>query len=314
MSSAVTMPPSLSTEPAAAVRDPLTDRTVQVMALLLTAALALVFYEWFRRQGLYAWNHMEDWGHTALVPLISLYLLWQRRDELQRVRARVFWPGFAAIALALVAYVFFAVGVPNHMGQGLSVILAVFGATLLLTGPAVMRLAFLPIAYLVFMITLPEMIMIKLTAPLQQIAAKGSYVLLNIIGITTDLKGVVITIVPDEGKPIPLNVAEQCSGMRTLVSFVALAGAVTLVASRHWWQRIAVMICSIPVAVGVNVGRVALLGGLSLVNPKLASGEAHTFIGTLWLIPGFFAFLFIVWALNRVVRDDDAAQQAEASA
>lgn len=305
-SAAATMQSSLS-QPTAAVRDPLTDRTVQVMALMVLGALALVFHEWFRRQGVYAWSQMEDWGHTALVPLISAYLLWQRRDELARARAVVFWPGLAAILLAVVAYIFFAVGVPNHMGQGLSVILAVFGATLLLTGPEVMRSAFLPIAYLVFMITLPEMIMIKMTAPLQQVAAQGSHTVLNIAGITTEISGVVITILPDHGKAIPLNVAEQCSGMRTLISFVALAGAVTLVASRYWWQRVAVMICSVPVAVGVNVGRVALLGVLSLVNPKLASGQAHTFIGTLWLIPGFFIFLLIVWSLNRVVQDEPAA-------
>lgn len=314
MSSAATLQSSLGDGAGVSLRDPLTDRTVQVMALLVTAALGLVFHEWFRRQGLYAWNHMEDWGHTAMVPLISGYLLWQRREELSRARAMVFWPGFGAIVLALVAYIFFAVGVPNHLGQGLSVILAVFGAALLLAGPEVMRVAFLPIAYLVFMITLPEMIMIKLTVPLQKIAAEGSYLLLNVVGITTDISGVTLTIIPDEGKPIPLNVAEQCSGMRTLVSFVAVGAAVALVASRQWWQRVAVLICSVPVAVAVNVGRVALLGVLSLVNPKLASGEAHTFIGTLWLIPGFFAFLFIVWALNRVVVEDEPAPATEGRA
>lgn len=312
MSTAATMQSSLN-QPAVSVRDPLTDRTVHVMALLVAGGLALVFHEWFRRQGVYAWSQMEDWGHTVLVPVISVYLLWQRREELGRARPAVFWPGFCAILLSLVSYVFFAVGVPNHLGQGLSVILAIFGATLLLAGPEVMRFAFLPIAYLVFMITLPEMIMIKLTAPLQQIAAQGSHTLLNVVGITTEINGVVITIYPDDGKPIPLNVAEQCSGMRTLISFVALAGAVTLVASRRWWQRIAVMLCSIPVAVGVNVGRVALLGILSLVNPDLASGQAHTFIGTLWLIPGFFLFLLIVWSLNRVVQDDEAGAAGESA-
>ena len=56
-----------------------------------------------------------------------------------------------------------------------------------------------------------------------------------------------------------------------------------------------------PVAILVNIGRVAVLGLLTLWNPNLAAGQAHTLIGTLLLFPGLMLFLFVVWALNKAV-------------
>ena len=58
-------------------------------------------------------------------------------------------------------------------------------------------------------------------------------------------------------------------------------------------------------AIGLNVVRVAVLGFLTvLVDPELASGEAHMIIGTLLLVPGLGLFLLLVWILNRVVSDE----------
>src|SRR5690606_27312366 len=102
---------------------------------------------------------------------------------------------------------------------------------------------------------------------------------------------------------IPLNVADACSGMRMVVAFYALAGAVVLLSAKTWWQRIAIMLIAGPVAVAMNVFRVAVLGWLSLVDPNLASGDAHMMIGTLLLIPSLFLFMGLVWVLNRLERD-----------
>lgn len=311
MSSAVTMPPSLSTEPAAAVRDPLTDRTVQVMALLLTAALALVFYEWFRRQGLYAWNHMEDWGHTALVPLISLYLLWQHRDQVARQAVEVFWPGLIPLLMGVVCYVFFLVNVPNHMGQGLSLVLTVFGVVLLLLGPGMMRWTFWPIAFLVFGITVAERIMIAMTFRLQQWAAVGSFIGMKILGLNVVVRGTVLEVIARNGDVHPLNIEEQCSGMRMLIAFVALGAAVALVATRMWWKRVIVVALAMPVALLLNIGRVMVLGVLTLYNPNFASGQAHTFIGTILLVPGFLVYMLIILALNKAVPETGDAGPAK---
>jgi exosortase/archaeosortase family protein len=88
------------------------------------------------------------------------------------------------------------------------------------------------------------------------------------------------------------------------VAFFALSGATALLACRHWWQRIALLLMAAPVAIAVNIGRVAVLGLLSLGNQDLSQGQMHMLIGDLLLIPGLLLFLLVVWILNRLVRDE----------
>lgn len=297
-----------------AVRDAITVKSVVwgregvLGAILLAVAFGALFHAWFSRQALLSWNHLEDWGHAFVVPLISGYMLWKMRAALARTRATAYLPGLTALLTGMACYVFFLVQVPNHMLQGLSVLLALFGLTLFVLGPGLMRIAFLPIAFLAFGVTVSEQIMIRLTFPLQVIAAKGSWVLLNLVGAVfgfkSDIDGNMLTLIDSSGRTLsPLNVAEACSGMRMLIAFFALAAAVALLSCREWWQRVAVVLLAGPVAVLMNVVRVAVLGILTLIDPNLASGDAHTLIGTILLVPSLFLFLGMVWALNRTVRE-----------
>ena len=279
--------------------------TWAAMGVLAVAFVAL-FFRWFWKQHEHSHEKMEDWGHAYVIPLISGYLVWQARRRILAEPMRVFWPGLAPMLLGIACYLFFVVGVANHMLQGASMILTLAGMTLLLAGPGVFRHVFLPIAYLVFMITLSEQIMIKVTFQLQLLASKGAFVFLTILGAIfgfgVDLSGNTLTIAGNK-----MNVAEACSGMRMVVAFYALAGAVALLSCRHWWQRIALMLLAGPVAILMNVVRVTVLGLLSLNNVNYASGDAHMLIGTLLLIPSLGLFLGVVWALNRIIDEPDAS-------
>lgn len=273
-----------------------------VQAGLLALAFIGLFYNWFLTQHRHSWGN-GDWSHTYIVPLVSLYLLWQHRAALAAIRPAAFWPGLVPLLVGILSYVFFIVGVPNHMGQGFAMVLSLFGLVLTLMGPKAMEYLFFPVSYLVFGVTISQKIMLAITFKLQEIASQGSWVMLNILGITTDLRGHTLEIIRSDGSMHPLNVAEACSGMRMLIAFIALGVAVALVACKHWWQRVAIVLLAAPVALLINVFRVTFLGVASLVNPDLADGDAHMFLGTLWLIPGFFLYMFIVWALNKSVSD-----------
>lgn len=279
--------------------------SVAARALILLGAFGWYFNFFFSQQARTAMANSADWGHTLIVPLICGYLLWQNRRAVMDATVAPFWPGLTGVVLGVVSYVFFVVGVPNHLGQGLSMVLCLFGLTSLLLGPRVLRYAFFPVAYMVFAITLPEIWMIKLTFPLQLIASEGSFALLDAAGVNLSLKGNVLNVIGSDGVAVPLNVAEQCSGMRTLVSFVALGGVVSLVATSAWWKRVLLMSMTVPVAVVLNIFRVAILAYFAQWNPELSRGEAHTLIGMLLLIPGFFAYLAMVWALNKSVPEEE---------
>ena len=271
---------------------------------LLGAAFCGLFYYWFYVQGFQSWVHNEDWGHAFFVPLVSVYLLWMKRGELAAARASVFWPGLSIVLMGVVAYALFLVGsLNNHMMRGLAVIMTLWGLVLTTAGPGVARTCFWPVAYLGFAITVSETIMRDVTFALQLAASQGAEVMLGVIGIPTERTGNVLYVSNARGEEFPLSVAEACAGMRMVIGFVALGAAVALSAARYWWQRVALVLLAVPVALLMNVARVALLGVLTLKDPELARGQAHMFVGTLLLIPAFLLYMGMVWALNRTVSE-----------
>lgn len=275
--------------------------------LLVGAALVAfiaLYWEWILRQGTFSVKHIEDWGHAFVIPLISLYLLWRQRHKLALVEARAFWPGLSLVLLGIGCYVFFLLSVSNHMLQGAAMITTLFGVVLTAMGPDVLRLAAVPVLFLALGITISEAIMINLTFPLQLLASKGSWIILNLLGpifgYTVDLDGNTLSMITSAGVEIPpLNIAEACSGMRMLVAFFALAAAVAVLGSADWWRRIAVILLAAPVALFMNMIRVTVLGLISLIDPNLAHGDTHMIIGTILLVPSLALFMGVVWALNK---------------
>ncbi len=285
---------------------PVAPATIAVAALTTLAFFGL-FFRWFAKQGEFSLAKLEDWGHAFFVPAIAAYLAWQRRQLLASTTPRVFLPGILPVILGIAVYLQYSYApIPGtHMIQGFAIVLAVFGIALTLFGPDTIRYLVLPIAFLAFGVTISDKVMLTITWPLQLIASQGAFVVLGVCGMvggfSVDVDGNILTVIKKSGEEFPLNVAQACSGMRMVVAFVALGGAVALLSCRLWWQRIAVFLLAVPVALVMNIIRVAVLGLLTLGNEDLAQGEAHTLIGTLLLIPGLGLFLLIVWALNKVV-------------
>jgi exosortase len=275
---------------------------------LLTGAFLLLFFRWLYTQHLISSTYIADWGHAYAVPLISGYLIWTRREELRGIRFSHFWPAFPPLLLGIVSYFFFVTTrfKGGHMIQGWAVIMTLGALLLLVLGPRALRLLFLPVLFLVVGVQISPKVMNDLTAPLQLIASNGAYLVLSVLGalfgFTVDVEGTVLNMLTSSGTAIPLNVAEACAGMRMVIAFIALAGATALLGCREWWQRIALMLLAIPVAILVNIGRVAVLGLLSLADPNLATGKAHELIGELLLLPGLALFLAVVWVLNRLMK------------
>jgi exosortase len=162
-----------------------------------------------------------------------------------------------------------------------------------------MRVLFFPLAYLViFGFTYTDRIIGYFTQQLQDISAYGGYVMLVVIGLDVEIQG--NTIYVGEGA---LNIAEACSGMRMLVAFMALGTLMAYIGLKQWWQRILLMILAVPVAVFVNVLRVATLGVLSLWDRGFSDGQFHTFVGFVWLVPAFLVFLGLMEIVRRLVVD-----------
>jgi len=277
------------------------------ITIAVAAAFLAMFFRWVLRQHHFSSTNVEDWGHAYIIPLISGYLVWRRREALAAARTDVFWPGVLPMLLGVATYVYFNIFVPNHMLAGGAMVLTLLGVVMTLLGPRGTRLLFVPVAFLLLGVTISTKIMLALTFTLQLVASEGANIVLVLLGplmgFETELAGNTITITDAQGDEHPMNVAEACSGMRMVIAFIALAAAVAVLGSEAWWKRAAVVLLAVPVAVVMNVLRVAVLGLLTLIDADLASGDAHTLIGTLLLIPSLGVFMGIVWALNRIIEE-----------
>lgn len=283
-------------------------RNTWIAGGLVALASILLFHRWIWTQHLISSDNMDDWGHAYAVPFIAGYLIWRRRAELAEREARTFWPALAPMLLGIVCYVFFTVGaMSNHMLQAGAIVLTIASTTLLLLGPAIFRLLILPIAFLFLASTISERLMLLVTFPMQLLASQGAWLLLSLLApffnFEVLVNGNALEILTSNAKPIPLNVAEQCSGMRMVVAFIALAVAFALIACPRWWERIAMLLLAVPVAIFMNVVRVAVLGLACLVDPELANGQAHMLIGTLLLVPALALYMLGHWVLNRLFID-----------
>lgn len=274
------------------------------------AVFVATFWDFFRVQFVQAVTQVQDWGHTLVIPFISAYFVWVRRSEVFARPLSPSWWAILLVAAGLGVYSLAAFGPPalqHHNVRGAGVGIALLGCLLTVFGGASFRWLWFPWAYwCVFGQTISERILSRVTERLQDWSAVGADIFLNVIGVDTDRVGNVLTVHMRDGSTHPLNVAEACSGMRTLMAFMAIGVAMAALGLPRWWQRVLLVASGIPISLFVNVLRVASLGLLSMVDANLSAGEFHSMVGLVWLVPAFLMFLGVMWVIRNMVDDDPA--------
>ena len=292
--------------PASAGELSLQPRSSLIWGGLLLLVSVVVFWGLLRAQFEFAITYPSDWGHTLLVPFIVGWLIWRDREKLEAIQPFTpSWIGLGISVLGLSFYLISLVGpswfTVHHNARQLGFATYTFGTALLLFGWRPMRILFFPLAYLaVFGFTYTDRIIGYFTQQLQDISAYGGYVMLVVLGMDVEIQGNTIFIGENA-----LNIAEACSGMRMLVAFMALGTLMAYVGLKAWWQRITLILLGIPVAVFVNMLRVATLGVLSLWDTGFAGGQFHAFVGFVWLVPAFLVFLGLMAIVQRLVVEVD---------
>lgn len=239
------------------------------------------------RMGLH-WYHDPDYSHGFLVPLLAGYFVWERWD---RLKATNFDPnawGIPVLAFGLLMLVIGSIGAELYL-QRSSIIVVLAGLVLLTMGRDILRVLLFPIAFLFFMIPLPAIVVNAVAFPLQLFAAKTAAFCLFNFGIPVLREGNVIVLAGTT-----LEVAEACSGIRSLQSLLALGTVYAYFSQTVMWKRWVLVILSVPIAIAANAFRVSGTGVLAHYwGPEAAEGFYHTFSG--WLI-FVFAFLMLLGA------------------
>jgi exosortase D (VPLPA-CTERM-specific) len=238
------------------------------------------------------WGRDPEYGHGYFVPAFSLYLLWENRKRLKAIKVAPSWAGLPIVAFGLVMLVVGVLGIELFTSR-VSLLVLLAGLIILFRGLEFFRAIFFPWAFLFLMIPLPKLILQEVTFPLQLLASQLATALLRAVGVVVNLQGNVINL-PNE----TLNVAEACSGLRSLLSLFTLAIIYGYLMERRNWVRITLVCAAVPLAVSANVFRIFVTGLIvQYWSPAKAEGFYHEFQG--WLV--FVVSLILLFALHRAI-------------
>jgi len=264
--------------------------------LRLQGAALLILLVWLYHSILYnlalQWIHDPNFSHGFFVPAFSLYVLWQGRKELKSVASSPSWAGLPLVLVALVMLVLGVLGVELFTSR-VSLLILAAGLIILLSGWKLFRAVLFPWAVLFLMIPLPTLIQQKFTFPLQMLASQLSTSMLEMVGVPVLREGNVIVLAA-----MPLEVAEACSGIRSLLSLVTLSIIYGYLMEKRIWVRVVLACAAVPIAVFANSFRIFGTGLLvQYWDPELAQGFFHEFQG--WLV--FVVSLVLLFALHRLI-------------
>jgi exosortase len=267
---------------------------------------------WQLRIMVRTWMDDGNWSHGFLIPLFSIYFLYSRRDELFSAPRRVCMWGLGLMLFGIfwgLAGVYFKQAYRSGMFVWFShvgIIPTIMGLVLYLAGPKVLRVVWLPIAFLIFAMPLPPDKYAEFALPLQNLAAAASAAILSLCGVDIVQKASELTLKSVSGIQRDLTVAEACSGVRMLVAFMALGVAMAYLDDKPIWQRVTLVLMGVPIAVASNVMRVIITSTAYVMDqPEFGKDFMHSFTGMLMLIPALAMLWGLGWILQHLFVADD---------
>ena len=262
--------------------------------LVLSVLLLAIYHDRLLRLG-EQWYADPDYSHGFLVPLLSLYFVWERRRELNTLPVTPNLAGIGLLGVGLFMLILGSVGAELYL-QRTSLIVVIAGLVLLLLGKAFLRALAFPIAFLFFMVPLPAIVVNAIAFPLQLFAAKTAVFCLFNFGIPVLREGNVIVLAGTT-----LEVAEACSGIRSLQALLALGTVYAYFTQSSTWKRWILVLLSIPIAIVANAFRVSGTGILAHYwGARAAEGFYHTFSGWLIFVVAFALLLLAGAVLSKI--------------
>lgn len=249
------------------------------------------------------WYSNPDYSHGFLVPVLAGYFAWERRGSILSLSPVSNMWGVGLLGLGLTLLVLGSLGAEFYV-QRISFIVVLAGLILFLLGKEFLTLLAFPIAFLFLMIPLPAIVVNTITFPLQLFAAKIASLCLFQFGIPVLREGNIIFLAQTT-----LDVAEACSGLRSLQALITL-GVIYAYFSQHvLWKKLVLVVISIPIAISANAFRVTGTGFLAQhFGAAMAEGFYHTFSGWLIFVVAFILLLGVGMGLSKIKTEPERAK------
>jgi len=268
-----------------------TSRKQLLVGGLAVLAFALLYRHVFVKL-VHDWSNDGNYSHGFLIIPIAAYLAWERRRSLAVATMRPSVTGVVVVVGSLLVLLAGIFGAELFLTR-ISIVGTLVGSVLFLFGWTWLRLLAFPLAFLLLMIPLPAIIFNQIAFPLQLVASQAGEFTLRSFEIPVLREGNVLILANTT-----LEVAEACSGIRSLVSLLTLGIMVGYFSDQRIGVRFLIALSTIPVAIVANAARVAGTGiAASRFGAAAAEGFFHEFSG--WVV--FLVAFLLMMLLQRVI-------------
>ena len=264
-------------------------------ALVALASFAVLFAD-VARTLVSDWSTDDNFSHGFLVAPLAVYFAWERRRAYQRATPGSSWLGLLVVLGSLALLTIGRLGAEFFLTR-IALIATIAGAILFVGGWARLRVMAFPVAFLILMVPIPQLIFNQIAFPLQLLASDVGASGLKAIGVPVLREGNVMMLAHTT-----LEVAEACSGIRSLVSLLTLGVVYGYFMDSRSWVRWALTLATVPIAVLTNGVRVAGTGvAAHYYGAEAAEGFMHSFSGWLVFVAAFALLVLSRELLVRVV-------------
>ena len=259
----------------------------------IIAILLCVLYWRVAVKLVYDWYTIPDYSHGFLVPFFAAFLIWDKRKILSAIPIKQTWSGIALVVFAIMVLILGVYGVELFTAR-MSFVMLLAGLIWTFFGWDMIKALRFPLLVLILAIPIPAIVFNRITFPLQLQASRIASAVLPVLGVPTLHEGNVIEL-----PVMKLEVAEACSGIRSLVSLFTLAVFYGYFLEKTTKRRVILALASIPIAVAANVVRIVGTGlCVQYWDPEKALGFFHEFSG--WVI--FVVSLVCLYLVHRAMR------------
>jgi exosortase D (VPLPA-CTERM-specific) len=241
------------------------------------------------------WDKQEEYSHGYLIPLVTAYLIWQRKDLLKRLEFRPNWIPVGIVALGIVISVIGEISA-LYVLIHFALIMIILAMAWSLMGWTAFKYVMIPLGLLAFAIPLPYFLEATLTADLQLISSRLGVAVIRLFNIPVFAEGNVIDL-----GVYQLQVVEACSGLRYLYPLMGVGFIVVYLYQVAFWKRALVFVSTIPITIFMNSFRIGVIGVLvDNWGIGMAEGFLHYFEGWIIFIACLAILLLEMWLLNRI--------------
>jgi exosortase len=241
---------------------------------LLTLLFLAGLYRSVVPEMVHDWYVDANYSHGFVVPIIAGFFVYDMRRELLGAEVEPWLPGLALFACGLLQLILGWLAT-EYFTMRSSLIVTLAGMTLFFFGKRLFRLMLLPLGYLLFMVPLPYILYDLVAFPLKLFVTRASIAFLKMAGVVVLREGNVIQL-----PATTLEVADACSGIRSLISLLALAVAYSFFIRLTPLKRCVLVLAAVPIAVFANSLRVIGTGFLAQYwGARAAEGFFHEFAG-----------------------------------